>query len=159
MINNLGFSATNLPHAIITQGTAGISYAPTQKVIDIGMAVGGMGNDTINIGSGSVGPPGPPGPPGFPGLVPVTTVITTPFTVTLNDYFLGVAVAGPSSVILPTSPTGTVFIIKDIDGDAATNPITITGLGALIDGSASATITTDYGAIQCIFNGIEWSIT
>jgi hypothetical protein len=121
-----------------------------------------------NISSGGVGPPGPPGPPGpigpvgppgTPGLVPVTVVTTTPFAATTDDYFLGVDVATAASIVLPVSPTGTVFIIKDIDGDAVTNPITITATGGtLIDGVASASINTPFGAIQLVFNGIEWSI-
>ena len=118
--------------------------------------------------SGQPGPPGPPGPEGpvgpqgpagTPGLVPVTIVTTTPFTVTLADYFIGVDVAAPASVVLPASPTGTIFIIKDIDGDAATNPITITDTGgALIDGAASAVIDAPYGALQLVFNGTQWNL-
>lgn len=107
---------------------------------------------------GPPGPIGPPGPPGTPGNVPVTIVTTTPFTAALTDYFLGVNIAGPSSIILPVSPLGTVFIIKDISGNASTNTITITGLGTLIDGAANATISANFGSIQLIFNGTQWSI-
>jgi len=117
------------------------------------------------VSGGQVGPPGPQGPvgpagpPGTPGLVPTTIVTTTPFTPTLTDYFLGVDVATASSIVLPVSPTGTVFIVKDIDGDALTNPITITATGGtLIDGAASATINSPYGALQFVFNGTEWNI-
>ena len=108
---------------------------------------------------GPQGPIGPQGPAGIPGLVPVTIVTTTPFNVALTDYFLGVDVASAASVVLPASPLGTVFIIKDIDGDALTNPITITATGGvLIDGSANATINAPYGALQFVFNGTEWNI-
>lgn len=109
--------------------------------------------------AGPPGPPGPAGPPGTPGLVPVTIITTTPYAVTLEDYFLGVNVATAASVVLPVSPVGTVFIIKDIDGDATTNPITITTAGGeLIDGSVSAIINAPYGALQLVFNGTEWNI-
>ena len=108
---------------------------------------------------GPVGPVGPQGPAGTPGLVPVTIVTTTPFAVTLADYFIGVDVATAASVVLPASPSGTVFIVKDIDGDATTNPITITATGGtLIDGAASAVINAPYGALQLVFNGTEWNI-
>lgn len=108
---------------------------------------------------GPIGPQGPQGPAGTPGLVPTTVVTTTPFNATTDDYFLAVDVAAAASIVLPVSPTGTVFIIKDIDGDANINPITITATGgALIDGSASATIDSPYGGLQFIFNGTEWSI-
>ena len=106
---------------------------------------------------GPEGPVGPQGPSGTPGLVPVTIVTTTPFDVSLADYFLGVNVAAPTSIVLPVSPLGTVFIIKDIDGDAATNPITVTA-STTIDGAASAVINAPYGSIQLVFNGTEWNI-
>lgn len=126
-------------------------------------------NDLISYNSTIVGPPGPPGPPGpqgpigpqgpagTPGLVPVTIVTTTPFNATTSDYFLGVDVATPASIVLPVSPLGTVFIVKDIDGDALTNPITVTA-STTIDGSASATINSPYGSLQFVFNGTEWNI-
>ena len=107
--------------------------------------------------AGPTGPTGPAGPPGIPGLVPVTEVTTTPFAADLTDYYLAVDVATPASVVLPVSPTGTVFIIKDIDGDAVVNPITITA-STIIDGSASAIINSPYGSITLIFNGTEWNI-
>jgi hypothetical protein len=127
-------------------------------------SVGGSGNDIINIGGegppgpqGEPGPEGPQGEPGTPGLVPVTEVTTTPFEVSLTDYYLAVNVDEPTSIILPVAPTGTVFIIKDIDGDASINPITVTA-STTIDGAASALINTDYGSITLIFNGTEWNI-
>jgi hypothetical protein len=106
---------------------------------------------------GPAGPPGPPGPPGIPGLVPVTEITTTPYEADLTDYYLAVDVPTAASVILPVSPTGTVFVIKDIDGDAATNPITVTA-STTIDGSANAVINSNYGSITLIFNGTEWNI-
>jgi len=109
--------------------------------------------------AGPAGPIGPAGPAGTPGLVPVTVVTTTPYNILLTDYFLAVNVDTAASVVLPISPVGTVFIVKDIDGDATTNPITITATGGfLIDGAASALINAPYGALQFIFNGTEWNI-
>jgi hypothetical protein len=90
--------------------------------------------------------------------VTVTTVTTTPYNVLFSDYMLAVDVEGPATIVLPIAPIGTVFIVKDIDGDAATNPITIAGLGSTIDGSPTATIDAPYGSITLIFNGTEWSI-
>ena len=71
---------------------------------------------------------------------------------------LAVDVAGPATIILPIAPIGTVFMVKDIDGDAFTNPITVSGLGSTIDGSPTATIDAPYGSLQFIFNGTEWNI-
>jgi hypothetical protein len=89
--------------------------------------------------------------------VPVTIVTTTPYPVLLTDYAVEVNVAGPSSVVLPVAPVGTVFIVKDISGLASTNPITVTA-STTIDGAASALINTDYGSLTFIFNGTEWNI-
>lgn len=162
MINNLGISSYTLsPLSLLRRGAIrGPVYRPVRQApVGAAVQIGGVGNDTINFGgTGPVGPPGPPGPPGTPGLVPVTVVTTTPFTATLAQYLLDVNVPGPSSIILPVSPVGTVFIVKDSSGSASTNTITITGLGALIDGSASATITANFGSVMLIFNGTVWSI-
>lgn len=132
-----------------------------------GWGILGPGNDTINIISsgtegppgppGPAGPPGPPGPPGTPGLVPVTLVTATPYTALLSDYVLAVDVAGPASVVLPASPLGTVFVIKDADGDAQLNPITITA-STTIDGAANYVININYASITLVFNGTEWNV-
>lgn len=106
---------------------------------------------------GPAGPAGPQGPPGIPGLVPVTTITTTPYNADLTDYYLAVDVAATAQVVLPASPTGTVFVVKDIDGDAETNLITVTA-STTIDGAASATINANYGSITLIFNGTEWNV-
>jgi hypothetical protein len=74
---------------------------------------------------------------------------------------LTVNVAGASSLVLPPAPTtGTVFIVKDVSGNASTNNITITVSGGVvtIDGTNSALINTDYGALNFIFNGTEWNV-
>lgn len=117
-------------------------------------------NSIVNGTPGPPGPPGPvgpPGPAGTPGLVPTTVVTTTPYAATLTDYYLAVNVVGPASIVLPVAPVGTVFIVKDTDGDANTNPITITA-STTIDGAASATINSPYGSLTFIFNGTEWNI-
>ena len=111
------------------------------------------------------GPPGPPGPqgiqgpPGTPGLIPVTNVTTTPFNVLLGDYFLAVNVTAPSSIVLPLgAPIGTVFIVKDTSGLAATNPITITATASTIDGAASYILNTNYGSVTFVRTSTEWSV-
>ena len=129
--------------------------------------VSGIGNtvyETINSTSGTpgppgpIGPPGPPGPPGTIGLVPVTLVTTSPFTPTLSDYLLDVNFDGAGSIVLPVSPTGTVFIVKDISGTAGATPITITPTVGTIDGAATATINSPYGSLTFVYNGTQWLI-
>ena len=105
------------------------------------------------------GPPGPPGPPGTPGLVPVTNVTTTPFQVLLGDYLLAVNVTSASSIVLPIgAPIGTVFIVKDISGLAATNNITISAPTSTIDGVATYVININYASVTLVRTSTEWSV-
>ena len=179
MFNNLIYTTNVLPivvrRPIVTTARRGISGNVAPRPLNSGI-IGSVGNnDIINIGSGQPGPPGPQGPqgntgtqgiqgpigpqgpPGTLGVVPVTIVTTSTYAVTTSDYYLAVDVTAPVSVVLPVSPTGTIYIIKDIDGDAAINPITVTA-STNIDSSPSATINSNFGSIELIFNGIEWNI-
>ena len=133
------------------------------EALDLAESYSTTGSDIVNIGSFIPGPPGPPGPigppgpPGTPGLVPVTIITTTPYVAVLTDYYLAVEVGAPSSVILPISPIGTVFIVKDAIGTSSLNPITITA-ATTIDGAANYVLSIDYSSITLIFNGLEWNI-
>lgn len=161
MFNNLGIFSNNfginrtpiIRRGFVTRRPAIFRRAP----VVAGLEIGGIGNDIINIGTGIIGPPGPPGPPGTPGLVPVTEVIETPYDVLLTDYVLAVNVDAPVSIVFPVSPVGTVFVVKDADGDASVNPITITA-STTIDGAASFVINIDYGSNTFVFNGTEWNV-
>lgn len=165
--NTIGIFSGSLPNQLfLRRGVRPVAFRlrPFRRAVaPSGVAIGGIGNDIINIGNGTPGPPGPigpagpPGPPGTPGLVPVTIVTETPYLALLTDYVIDVDVAGPASVVLPVSPTGTVFIVKDLDGDATTNPITVTA-STTIDGAASAIINAPYGSLNFVFNGTEWNI-
>jgi hypothetical protein len=116
-------------------------------VTQISSSIGGYGNDFINLGTIT-----------NVEIVPVTDVTVTPYTATIDDYFLCVDVVGPASIILPTSVVGKIYVVKDCDGDANTNNITVTATGSTIDGAASAVINTNYGSLNFVFNGTEWNI-
>lgn len=125
---------------------AGIPGIPQQQIVS--------DNDNINIGSGNQIINGG----GNPSPVTVTQVTTATYTALATDYFLCVDVAAPVTITLPTGVLGTVYVIKDCDGDATTNNITIQGTGGqLVDGSTGV-INIPYGSISLIFNGTEWSI-
>lgn len=126
---------------------------PTGNTGDIG-PTGPTGDIGPTGPTGSTGPTGPAG-----GLVVPVTIVTSlaPYIALPTDYFIAMNVAGPSIVNLPLAPTGTVYIVKDISGQASVNPITISDI-TTIDGAASAIINTDYGALSFVFNGIEWNI-
>jgi hypothetical protein len=125
-------------------------------------------NSSIVVGpTGPAGPPGPAGPagpqgpaglPGTPGLVPVTDVVDAAYTATSTDYFLCVLTIAPVTITLPIGILGTVYIIKDCSGGASpTNPVTVQGTAQNVDGG-TATISTPFGSVTVIFNGIDWSV-
>ena len=124
------------------------------------------GIDVINYtAAGPPGPPGPPGPEGPEGppgpagsLIIPTVTVETDYEALATDYFIGVITGAPYTITLPVSVDGTVYIVKDIFGEASTNPITIIGTATTIDGAASATINTDFGAVALVFNEGSWSI-
>jgi hypothetical protein len=118
-------------------------------------SIGGPGNDII---VNQIGVPGPPGPPGTL-IVPVTIVTSSPTTATTSQYFLGIDVNGSSTITLPVSVIGKVFIIKDVSGNAFTNPITVTATSHTIDGQNSYVLNVNYGSITLVFTGLEWNIT
>jgi hypothetical protein len=86
-----------------------------------------------------------------------TTLVETPtYTVTDQDYYVGVNYAGPVTITLPLIPSsGRMIIIKDESGNAETNPITVQGT---VDNDAGGfIIQINNGAIQMIYrNG--WRI-
>lgn len=86
-----------------------------------------------------------------------TTYVTTPeYTVVPGDYYIGIDYAGPVTVTLPvTSGSGRTIIIKDEDGDAENNPITV--LGTVDNDPNGFVLAISNGAIQLIYrNG--WRI-
>jgi hypothetical protein len=119
--------------------------------------------------SNVVGPPGPPGPPGPEGPigpqgppgsladVPVTLINTPTYSTDFNEYFLGVIYAGAVTITLPAGTIGKVYVVKDVVGDANTNPITVQGTAQNVD-AGTATINVPFGSITVVFNGSNWSI-
>lgn len=87
------------------------------------------------------------------------TTATTPVTVTSVDGLVQVNVAGAATVNLPDVTTlsegGWMCIIKDVSGAASGNNITVAAAD-LIDGAASKVISTDYGVLRIISNGLTY---
>ena len=85
-----------------------------------------------------------------------TEVTTSTYTVTPTDFYIGVNFAGPVTITLPASAnSGRMLIIKDEDGDAETNPITV--LGTVDNDAGGFIIQINNGAIQLLYrNG--WRI-
>ena len=92
----------------------------------------------------------------FSNTVAVCNVNTT-YTATTENDFIGVS--GATCIFLPATPKECQRItVVDIEGDALSNSIEINGNGNLINGTACATINTDYGSITFINNNLNgWS--
>jgi hypothetical protein len=109
----------------------------------------GAGTITIAAGAGSE-------------TVEYTGVTTSPYVVAATDYFLGVnSTAGAIQINLPNAPaTGRTFAVKDAFGQSATHNITVTTVGGVvdIDGATSYVMSTNYEAIQLIFNGTFYEV-
>lgn len=94
--------------------------------------------------------------------VTALTDTDSPYTVLSTDFYLTCNVsAGVLTIDLPDAPaTGRVFIVKDTGGDAASNNITITTVGAVItiDGSTTFVMNTAYEAVELLFNGTSYEV-
>lgn len=67
-----------------------------------------------------------------------------------TDYYIGVNYAGPTTIVLPTTPsTGRKLVIKDESGIAATNPITVTG--NVDNDPGGFIIAVNNGGVQLIY--------
>ncbi|MCH7843503.1 MAG: hypothetical protein IID01_12150 [Chloroflexi bacterium] len=81
------------------------------------------------------------------------------YTPKAGDQIIGVNRAGIVTITLPTAQlrSGRVYTIKDESGSASSNNITIATEGAeTIDGSATDTISEDYGAKAYYSDGSNW---
>jgi len=97
-------------------------------------------------------------------VITITSLDNTdsPYTVLSSDYYMSCDVSGGTLTIdLPDAPTtGKVYIVKDAGGDANTNNITVTTSGGIvtIDGATARVISTDYAALQFVFNGTSYEV-
>lgn len=79
-----------------------------------------------------------------------THVTSAEYTVQDQDFYIGVDYAGPTTIILPaTANSGRLITIKDEDGDAETNPITV--VGTVDNDPGGFIIQINNGAIQMIY--------
>jgi hypothetical protein len=93
---------------------------------------------------------------GGPVSYATTYVTTTSYTITQNDYYVGVNTTSPVTITLPTLvDSGTAFIVKDELGQASqgTNRyITILPSGSdLIDGQNRAILAYDFGSLTFVY--------
>jgi hypothetical protein len=106
----------------------------------------------VMIGVGQQGPAGPAWQPGFTsvnasGVLPAGT----------NGLVLVDSTGGTLTVTLPPEPSlGQSLTMKDVNGTAGANHITVAGGGFTIEGTLTLVIGSNYGWVQVAFTGTAW---
>lgn len=96
----------------------------------------------------------------------ITGDSTATYIILTTDQYFGStrSLTGGCTVTLPVGssvPVGRQYIIKDEGGQSGTfgRRITLTAAGSdTIDGSATRTITSNYGALTVLWTGTRWSV-
>lgn len=89
-------------------------------------------------------------------------LLTVTGTTTLPAGYVGFvqvenATAGPLIVFLPATPAARQEIeVKDTLGNAGSFPITVDGVGQMIEGSPTLVIAFNYGWVDLIYTGSQW---
>lgn len=60
------------------------------------------------------------------------------------------------TVTLSTPDNPQIVIVKDVGGNAGSKAITIDGENNNIDGSATQSISSNYGKLRCYYDGSQW---
>ncbi len=91
--------------------------------------------------------------------VHLVAITATPYTILSSDDVVDVNVGEAMALTMPISAgfmRGKRIIVQDSSGGASGNTITINKADTNINGGASVTLTTDYGRLTLIFNGVQW---
>jgi len=85
------------------------------------------------------------------------------YTILVTDYYIGAdTTSNVITLTLPAAATagsGKTYVVKDEGGNSAVNGITIDGAGSeTIDGVASTSIVSPYGALNLYTDGVGWFI-
>jgi hypothetical protein len=128
--NTVGFAVSNTGVLSVTAG-AGISVSSSTGFITISST----GPDLIS-----------------------TTGVTSSYTATANDEYIGVYSESNVTITLPVGIAGRVYIIKDEYGQGA-GKITIQPSGSeKIDNKSTYVISVPNQAVSIVFRGTQWRI-
>lgn len=90
-------------------------------------------------------------------VVILSILTTTPFTATSATHYIHCSGTSAISIFLPTSPKlNQIIVIADAKGNAGANNITINGNGKKINGLTTILISSNYGSISFVYNGVNW---
>jgi hypothetical protein len=135
------------------------------------------GNDNINIVIGgdcpSECPPGPPGPPGEQGPAGPqgppgectyrckSILVSSDYTATCDDYYIGVNSDGPVTITLPSECTDCCEIIvkAEMGPPLGNRKVTVTTSdGSYIDGIDKYVMEVPYQSVNLFCRGGDWHI-
>jgi hypothetical protein len=175
--SNLKFDPLNNKLTVLGSVTASLAITASyfigngSKLTGIATGVGGIfttvnGSKAYTTSSIQVGASGTPthtlsvsGSSRFNGAVIFKrTAITANYTVTINDYYVGVdTTSNVVHLALPSAGAtrmGQTFVVKDEGGNAQARKITISGSGSdTIDGQNTVLLESPYASISLYCNG------
>lgn len=184
-MNDLEKQLIELKLAIAQYRAGMMDKAQQQNMLDRAKRIiDGPGNDTVIINGaetsnchpcppgppgpeGPPGPPGPPGPEGPPGAngecncTCSAILVSSDYTASCNDYYIGVNSNNAVTITLPPEcNTCCQIIVKAEMGPPLGNrKVTITTSdGSFIDGANSYVMTIPYESVQLICRGGDWHI-
>lgn len=92
-------------------------------------------------------------------FLPYVKSSATSYAIGANDYFIGLTSSSARTVTTDAGAqvAGRVLIIKDENGNAATNNVTFDPSGSItIDGATTKVINTNSGALRVYCDGTNW---
>ncbi len=136
----------SIPTAFVTDSGTAVPIANTLQVLGGSEITTSGATNVITVTfTGSTGAQ----------TVNYTGVATTPYVVLPTDYYLGVNTSVPRTIKMPNAPaTGRIFVVKDVTGTSAANPITVETVG----GTPIYTINSSEQAISLIWNGAAYEL-
>ena len=160
---NINIDGDNCPDECLPgpQGVQGIQGI--QGVQGIQATEGTQGTGGIQ---GIQGIQGPPGPPGLVPLVPCTckcksVLVSSDYTATCDDYYIGVNSNEPVIISLPANCTDCCEIIvkAEMGPPLGNRKVTVTTTdGSYIDGTDKYVIEVPYQSVNIFCRGGDWHI-
>ena len=160
---NINIDGDNCPDECLPgpQGVQGIQGI--QGVQGIQATEGTQGTGGIQ---GIQGIQGPPGPPGLVPLVPCTckcksVLVSSDYTATCDDYYIGVNSNEPVTISLPANCTDCCEIIvkAEMGPPLGNRKVTVTTTdGSYIDGTDKYVMEVPYQSVNLFCRGGDWNI-
>ena len=111
--------------------------------------------------AGETGPEGPPGPPGVCTCKCKSVLVSSDYTATCDDYYIGVNSNEPVTISLPENCTDCCEIIvkAEMGPPLGNRKVTVTTTdGSYIDGTDKYVMEVPYQSVNLFCRGEDWHI-